>query len=367
MKRFAILVLVLALRAGAADWQTIAERRTIPGNPDLSETVWQLARPGGTYDKIAVHRYAGAKPRQIAFLYLPGTNMNGELALTDERHNLWLYLAHRGFDVYTLDYRTHFVPAGGVADFSFMGGWTYSTFLDDINEAVGLVKKTTGVEHVVLAGFSRGVSLAYFYASQHSESNLCGLVMLDGGAKNPYGKGLFTLETGLAQMNSRKNYAADVSGAMGYEKRQELMQAVINGSTDAGKQLADVLYKAWRPGGLANPQGGFSKPDVLAKLLIAYDRWYPQVQTLESAAIADRPDDDHIKDINVPLLAFQSTGMGPQFQIAGLYTAGLIKNPDLTLHVLEGFGHLDVVAGEKSQDLVFTPIAQWLDKRTGCK
>ncbi len=48
--------------------------------------------------------------------------MNGELALKQEKYNLWLHLARRGVDVYTLDYRTHFVLAAGVADFSFMAG-----------------------------------------------------------------------------------------------------------------------------------------------------------------------------------------------------------------------------------------------------
>ncbi len=105
---FLFLALSAAVAAQDAGWQTTVEHRTIAGNPDLFETAWQTARPGGAYDKIAVHRYAGVNPRKIAFLYLPGTNMNGELALTDERYNLWLYLAHRGFDVYALDYRTHF-------------------------------------------------------------------------------------------------------------------------------------------------------------------------------------------------------------------------------------------------------------------
>jgi pimeloyl-ACP methyl ester carboxylesterase len=368
-----LLTLLIAVSAQAADWTVVAEKRAISGNPALTESVWRASRPGGAYDKIEVHRYSAARPGHTVFLYLPGTNMNGEIALTEERYNLWLYLANRGYDVYTLDYRTHFVPAQGVTDFSFMAGWTYQTFVDDIAEASALAKKTSGVDHLVLAGFSRGVSLAYFYAAGHTD--LCGLAMLDGGAKNPYAKSAYDASAAMAEMNARKNFAADVSGALPYEKRQELMDTVSRDpnapatdgrSPNLGKQLETLLYNAWAPvRRLANPVDGFSRGQVLAKLLGGYDRYYPQVQTIESAAIADYPGDHaQIKDIDVPVIAFQSTGMGSQWVVAGLYTAGLTKNPDLSLHVLQGFGHLDVVVGEKAQELVFVPLERWLAKRT---
>ena len=37
--------------------------------------------------------------------------MNGEIALTDEDHNLWIFLARRGVEVFTLDYRTRFASS----------------------------------------------------------------------------------------------------------------------------------------------------------------------------------------------------------------------------------------------------------------
>ena len=65
--------------------------------PDIKETRWESGRPpGGTYDHIRVHRYRTAGPAKAALLYLPGTNMNGQVALADEDHNLWIFLARRG-------------------------------------------------------------------------------------------------------------------------------------------------------------------------------------------------------------------------------------------------------------------------------
>jgi len=357
----------------SAEWRQTTSR-PVPSNPGLLETVWTLERPPfGPYDKIAVHRYRLLSPQSSAlspvFFYLPGTNMNGELALADEKHNLWLYLARRGADVYTLDYRTHFVPAAGVSDSSFMADWTFQAFLDDIAEAVAWAKKQSGATRVFLAGFSRGVSLAYLYAAGRWKEDLCGLVMLDGGLKNPRPKSGYDLEKARAAL---KNFASDVGGNLGWEKRQELMKAVLEGSPDAAKQLAQILYKAWRPGGLANAVEGYSDPRVLARLLIGYDRYYPSIQTPENAALADYEDhpalayDDRLKEVNVPVLVFQSSGMGAQFILGGFYTATLLANQDVTLNLLEGYGHLDVIAGERAQAEVFEKVQQWLGKRTAC-
>jgi hypothetical protein len=111
-----------AASASAADsaWTPAAEA-PLAGAADIRETRWETARPpGGTYDRIRVHRYRAAEPAKAAVLYLPGTNMNGQVALADEDHNLWVFLARRGVEVYALDYRTAFPPSSGVSDLGFI-------------------------------------------------------------------------------------------------------------------------------------------------------------------------------------------------------------------------------------------------------
>lgn len=118
---FVALALVLAaaaVRAGGAQspqdtsiWRVDTPERPFTAGSVVRETVWTAIRlPGGRFDRIGVHRYRTSGPSVATLLHLPGTNMNGVAAVKDEAHNLWLFLAARGIEVFTLDYRTHAIP-----------------------------------------------------------------------------------------------------------------------------------------------------------------------------------------------------------------------------------------------------------------
>lgn len=372
--------------AAAQDgWTRVLTDRPVGSGSTVVESAWSTARPpGGTYDRITVRRYtvrsAGREPRPV-FFYLPGTNMNGQVAVADERHNLWLYLATRGVDVFTMDYRTAVVPADPPADLSFMAAWTTAAFLDDIAAAVALAKQVSGRERVFLGGFSRGVSLAYLHAARRWKADVCGLVMLDGGLKDPRPDGSVDLTKARAEMDATRVFASDLAGRSGWEGRHQLMQraaadppgAATDGrSADAAEQLSTVLYTAWGPGALANPRDGHSEPRVLARLLDGYDRFYPAVQEIEGRALAsliDHPafsDDDGLQDVAVPVLAFNGTGMGLRFLLSGLFTPSLLATKDVTVKVLEGWGHLDIIAGTRAAEEVFQPTLDWIRTRQAC-
>src|SRR5947209_16262092 len=113
-------------------------------------------------------------------LYLPGTNMNGEVAISNPRFSLPLYLASHGVDFWAFDYRTHFVPASTRPDdLSPLQSWTNEMFEADISAAARFVMAVTKQNRIFVAGFSRGALFAYIYAAAHSE-NVKGLVILDG-------------------------------------------------------------------------------------------------------------------------------------------------------------------------------------------
>ena len=137
-----------------------------------------------------------------------------------------------------------------------------------------------------------------------------------------------------------------------------------------GEQVASILQGAWRPGGLANPQDGVSRPQILARLLADYDRYYPSVQNIESAAIADYDDhptlavDDRWGELELPVLYFGATNMGATWVLDGVYSAAKSGSRDVTLNLLENYGHLDVLVGERAREDVFEPLLSWLDERT---
>jgi hypothetical protein len=375
------LVALLAAPAAASEsgWSVARAETDLAGATGIRETRWQAPRPpGGTYDRVQLHRYRGRVPRIAALLYLPGTNMNAEAAVLDEAHNLWLFLAGRGVDVYALDYRTHFVPAAGAADFGFMRGWGIEAFVDDARAAAELARRESGVSKLFVAGFSRGVTLAYALAATDTTDGIAGIIALDGAFKSHAPAARFDRAEALARIESTGAWASDVAGRLGWETRQRLMEAAAANPAGSaldprfksvGEQVSDVLYNAWRPGGLANPVEGMSRPEVLARLLAGYDRYYPAVQDPEGRSIADRPDDpataldDRWGKLSPPVLYFGSTGMGPEWLMNGIASAAGAGSKDVTINVLERYGHLDVVVGENARHDVFEPTLAWIRKR----
>ncbi len=374
-------LLVLACSAAPeAAWTLTRAEEPLRRGAEVRETRWtQVRPPGAAFDRIQVHRYRGAGPALATLLYLPGTNMNGEIALEDGEHNLWLFLAGHGVDVFTLDYRTHFVPSTDGADLSFMKDWGLAAFVEDARSAAALARRESGHRRVFVAGFSRGVNLAWALAATEPEDGVAGLVALDGGFKNHAPRDRYDLGVERKAWEAKGAWASDVGAGIGWDTRQKLMAAAaadpkgpsLDGKhPSVGEQLSQVLYAAWGPGGLANPVGGLSRPEVLARLLGGYDRYYPTVQDLDGRSIADRDDDpatpldDAWGELKLPVLFFGSTGMPADFLMNGIYTASKSGSKDVTLNVLETYGHLDLIGGDRARAEVFEPTLVWITKRT---
>jgi pimeloyl-ACP methyl ester carboxylesterase len=372
---FAFALLAAPAAAADAPWTGGAEA-PLAGVADIRETRWEAARPpGGTYDRIRVHRYRAVGPAKAALLYLPGTNMNGQVALPDEDHNLWVFLARRGVEVYALDYRTAFPPSSGVSDLGFMANWTVDAFTEDVRAAAALARKESGRPKLFVAGFSRGAFLAYAYAGVEPET-IAGLVILDGPFKN-HVTAPFDRAAEMAKLKASGGWGSDVAGPLGWDNRAKLLgAAAANPSgaaldakfTTVGEQVSDLLYNAWGPGGLTNTRGQ-TKVQNVSRLLVGYDRWYPAIQNVEGraiASVADDPDtkvDDNFGKWTVPVLFFGSTGMGADFLMNGIYSAAKSGSKDVTLNVLERYGHLDIVVGEKARADVFEPTLAWILER----
>ncbi len=96
----AVLLLLVASAASAADFQAVGAARELKGAPGIYEWTFQATVGKSPFDKIALHRVAkGPNPPahpEAVVLYLPGTNMNGEVALDDPRYSFQVYLAEHG-------------------------------------------------------------------------------------------------------------------------------------------------------------------------------------------------------------------------------------------------------------------------------
>ena len=350
--------------APAKKFAPIGHPRTFATAPGVYEFVFQEQRGPSTFDRIGLHRVTlGPRPPThptLVVLYLPGTNMNGEISLDDPRFSLPVYLASHGVDCWALDYRTHFVPAStSAADLAELRSWTNEMFEADISAASRFVIATSGRSRIFVAGFSRGVLFAYLYAAAHPE-NVAGLVQFDG-------------EIGHGRHGSPPPgiYADDVSGKrLTWEKRQALLRLVIDNPNapaplpqfkTAADNLNHVVYDSvgfGGKGGLANPFAGLADPSVLARVLIAYDRYWPNIQDYEDSftPLMARA----LGKSRIPVIAFSSTNIGADWSQKVAKSAASTGSHDVTVKVLHDWGHLDVICGTRAEPQVFGPLLSWL-------
>jgi pimeloyl-ACP methyl ester carboxylesterase len=377
-----VLFLVFAPHAvvSAADFEEVGAPREIkggPGNCRIYEQTYQATVGKSPFDKIALHRVFKVEPAHLGqvvpqlhrasepvpiVLYLPGTNMNGEMALDDPRYSFQVYLAEDGINVWSMDYRTHFIPPQTPqSDLSELAGWTNELFENDVETAAKFVREKTGVK-LYVAGFSRGVEFAYLYAARNP-GHVAGIIALDG---------FIPTHPMRAAPLPAGHYADDIGGEhLTYDKRYKLMQMVIENPDQpapipkfktARENLEHVVYGAGGffggNGGLANPQGGYSDAVVLAKLLITYDRYWPAVQDGENPFTPELL--AALKASKIPVIAFASTNFGAQWPGQVEAAAKSTGAPDTSFTKLDKWGHLDVLAGTKSESEVFAPTAAWI-------
>jgi pimeloyl-ACP methyl ester carboxylesterase len=370
---FTIAIIVLAFASGLPATSAAQDRaqpaafspagpsHEFKGAPHVCELVFQASRGSSPFDRIALHRVTlGANPPvqpSLVMLYLPGTNMNGEIAIDDPRYSLPLYMASHGVDFWALDYRTHFVPPAP-SDLATLKGWTNEVFESDIDAAVRFIAATTGRKRIFVGGFSRGVSFAYLYAALHP-GRVAGLMLFDGWIPDH-----------KASPPSAR-YADDIGGRhLTYEKREVLLKIVIKDPNapapipkykTAGENLEHVVYDSadfGGHGGLANPMGGFSTPDVLARVLIRYDRYWPAIQNGEKSftpAILES-----LERSKIPVLAFSSTNISKEWPARVTKSASSTGSSDVTVTQLAGWGHLDAICGTHAEEQVFEPALEWL-------
>jgi pimeloyl-ACP methyl ester carboxylesterase len=398
--------------AKAADgWTLVYDGRSVKAYPDLREYVWQKNAslpPNGPYDKIGLHRLVkrGATPIGVLFM-LAGQAGSGERLISNppednytkyENFTQAIYWANRGFDVYAIDQRNHFVSKNMPADqLSFMANWGLDQWLSDIREAVDKAKEVSGAEKIFMAGMSIGGGHALWYATKWRE-DLRGIILLDayisantsdpiiakrGGETNTYN---LTKEindmisagnwsTQYASLNAMNiaRYALENPGAPAQYPPGIPLTPTINpltGTTWANitEYIAYLIHYSGLHGVGANSNiyGGYGTISADIEHYAYSDRYFPTRIFLEGKAMVDWVNcpyltydfDEHYKEIDVPVLAFASgllANQTGQFRfVNGLNTT------DFTGIMLPNYGTWDVTSGTYSVRDVSEPVYQWM-------
>jgi pimeloyl-ACP methyl ester carboxylesterase len=318
----------------------------------LCEDGWTCSRSSGRFDRIGIHRLG---PCQNAsgpiVLYLPGMHMNGELPVVDPYGDVRVYLAAEGVRSWSLDYRTHSVPADAPpADLELMRGWDSNLFVEDIAWAAGFVRGADPGPFY-LAAFSQGAAFAYRLAAR-DDVPLAGLLVLDGAVaeEREVEKGPPAIDVGGSRLPyaERARLLADVIADPG-------RPSPIVGFANAGSALANILYSApsfGGQGGLSNARDGVSDVQAVARLLRGYDRWWPRAALASGGPVKPSR--------TLPVLAFASTNMGPAWVERVRASARAFGGPNARIIELPGYGHLDVLVGRNAAEDVFEPALEWL-------
>jgi pimeloyl-ACP methyl ester carboxylesterase len=236
-------------------------------------------------------------------------------------------------------------------------------FEADISAAARFVIATSGRAQFFLAGFSRGALFAYLYAAAHPE-NVKGLLIFDGAIGH-----------GRRGAPPPGIYADDVSGKhLTWEKRQALMRLVINNPEapaplpqfqSAADNLNHVVYDSagfGGKGGLANPFAGLADPSVLARVMIRYDRYWPNVQDYEDSFTPLLA--SSLRNSKIPVLAFSSTNIAADWPQGVAKSAASTGSQDVSIKILRNWGHLDVICGKLAEQQVFAATLDWLKRQS---
>ena len=398
------------------DWVYLGAEM-VANNPGLIHYKWESVRPPyGAFDQIALHRFVfepnnknfiprrpAPNKKKVIFI-IPGTWSQGSSKGSDPDVTTSYFLALNGYDVYSMDFRTKFIPdlAYGQfdefsVDISETADWTYDLFREDIKACVNLTKKISRARKIFMAGRSRGATQLYIYASKYWKQDLKGLISLDGGIKGtpPVNVGDLSPEEIEA---AKEAYEASVeafkySGTLlaevsGYELGQfagQLPYSTSNlngplppGINNVSELIAYGAYYAWGAGLVTNiytpyPDGSgetYMDLNVLVDIYSNFTRYWPERQNLESAAFRAYDDcpfldyDDNLDKVRVPVIAFGGELTCPggcTEDSSTYYSAHMTSSNDITIVYLPEYGHLDVYAGTHSLEDVKEPLLDWLD------
>lgn len=366
-------------------WILTTPDRPIAGDSGVRETVWTLARPPfGPYDFVALRRIVSSQvppnPLRPILLFLPGPHLHGEIIFPSETLDLRIYLAKRGVETWTLDYRTHFLPREQLSDSAFMQAWTTEAFIEDVMSAMPHVRDLSGQPQIFVGGFGLGATFAALAAARTAGEGVRGLVLLDG-----YVLDLPDSDPLYRERTPTPNWFADdlENRYLPYKRWMKILQDIIDDPTgpdflpepifdSRAQSLAHFLYvnaNFGGRGGFSNAKNGKSDIVVLAQVLRTMDRYWPRVQNHGGfdlrRHLADSQFDyeSAFSKLHISLLAFSSdtmdnSGIVWSERVRG--TAYATATTNAQFHVLHDWGHLDVLWGVHAAAEVFAPLTVWL-------
>lgn len=309
-----------------------------------------------------------------------------------------------GFDVYCLSTRDHNVPIEfqhDPASWTEMMRWGVREYLDDIHEAVELIKIVSGFERIYLNTQEIGTALGMMYAVEHEE-NLKGIVAISGGTGGmldkppllpepfwgvdlsipPYND--LTWWYDLIEEDPTIGSSIILQFINNYYK-----QAFYNPDSpdiiepfgvplsylwgiplafDSKIEALRFLMKDILGISVLDPYISMDVHDWLG-MVLSLHAWYPYrvlVDIQHMNAVADSPYleidwDEHFDEVDIPILTFVDT-LAINWWDQADYSDDT-RNPDNTVYIMENQGVPDLLLGAHYRELIIYPSIEWMLER----
>jgi hypothetical protein len=380
----------------------------------IYEYSYVISTGNDQYHRVGVHRvvqeeHGCPRPSDQAIFMVHGDACNFNAAFlrgASSPDSLPVFLARRGVDVWGIDLGWTLVPLG-TTDFTFMRHWGLQRDIDDLEQALSFarsVRTQTGSpdNRLVLLGWSRGGWTCYGLLNQESQErieqrNVRAYIPVESSFKiqDPaFRASMCDFADGYGAALRAGIYANDMAVVV------QLGQLAItdpNGvspifgppytNLGASLTLGAATYQLGTPPEFFHYVGGtfpggdiWAIPDglvyttipdwnnllVLASPFEAVRTDY-DAYTISCGAVST-PFDNHLSDITVPVLY---VGAGGGFGSNGLYTQALLGSQDVSSLIVSfyppeqaafDFGHVDLFYAQDAENLVWSPIYQWLSR-----
>jgi hypothetical protein len=368
----------------------------------------------GIYDRVGVHRLVEVKngrpiaaPNGVFLVHGDAWDFNAAFVGGDSpSQSVAIYLASKGIDVWGIDLGWTLVPAS-TTDFSFMQGWGLQRDINDVESAMAFaraVRALTGSsgDKLALMAWSRGGWIGYALLNEESQwpefvrqvrafipvdtyfkvndptvrANDCSF---EQGVQSEIDSGVYeNNNTVVAQLGTLAATAPDAPSPIFGPPYTNLQASLEYGAA------------AWELGGLLTPffhyvAGTFpdnNLNDIPTGLVYTgVSRWnaflasaspfepLPLIRDTYAISCSPGPTgpfDEHLSDITVPVLY---VGAGGGFGRYGLYSLSLLGSGDVSHYIVSfyppaeaayDFGHVDLFFAHDAEQLVWTPIYNWL-------
>ena len=410
------VIAVLALADGgvarAATSTTPTAVHRLSGN--VYEYDYVIPTGTGPYDRIGVHRVVqiqDGRPMAASngVFLVHGDIWKFDAAFvggTSPSQSVAVYLASRGIDVWGIDLDWTLVPAG-TTDLSFMRGWGLQHNIDEVETGLAFaraVRALTGssADKLTLMAWSRGGWIGYALLNEESRKpeilrQVRAFIPVDNYFKvnDPTTRSTicsFEQAVDSDVENGIYGYDNSVVAEVGTLAQQAPNDpSPIFGPPYTNLQ-ASLTYGAatFEPPPSFTPfyhfvAGTFPNNDIdqipTGLVYTSVSRWNAflasaspfEASTLirDTYAITCSPGptgqfDDALRQVTVPVLY---VGAGGGFGPAGLYSLTLLGSKDVSSHIVSfypssqaafDFGHVDLFNARDAQQLVWTPIYNWL-------